>query len=67
MKLKELLSRIDGETVICICGSMGAYTDALPWKQIPAYQIMWVLDSEVERIYLDTSDNSVTIELVDLD
>lgn len=67
LKLKDLLATIDRDTVICICDEMGPHTDVKPWGEISAMSIMHVLDREVERIYIDTSDNSLTIELVDED
>lgn len=67
MKLKDLLSTLRNDTVICICDEYGPHTDVLPWGEIPARNIMDILDREVECIYIDESDNSLTIELTDLD
>lgn len=67
MKLKDLLETIDKNTKICICDEMGPHTYVLPWGEIPAICIIDILDREVERIYVDDEDNSLTIELVDID
>lgn len=66
LKLRDLLATIDRNTIICICDNMGPHTDVKPWGEIPAMSVIGILDREVERIYIDTSDNSLTIEMVDL-
>ena len=67
MKLKDLLNTVDKNTKICICDNMGPHTEVLPWGKIPAIDILQIAEREVDHIYVDEGDNSLTIDLVDLD
>ena len=65
MKLKDLINVMDDNTVVCVCDEMGSLTDVVPLKNISVKYLMNHLDREVNRVYFDTSDNSITIELED--
>lgn len=67
MYLKELLNVLDGDTVICICDEMGPHTEVKPLKDISIKNLLWIIDRKVERVYFDPTDNSITIELEDID
>lgn len=65
MTLKELLLTIKYGTNVCICDNMGAWNDTCPVENLPAVSVIHALDREVEDIYIDPSDMSITIELAD--
>ena len=65
MKLKDLIITMDKETVICVCDDFGPITDVKPLSEISVKTLADDLDRNVERIYFDTADNSITIELED--
>jgi hypothetical protein len=65
MKLKDLIEVMDTGTVVCICDDMGPITDVVPLEKISVKTLIDDLDREVTRVYFDTSDNSITIELED--
>ena len=56
---------MDKETVICVCDDFGPITDVKPLSEISVKTLADDLDRNVERIYFDTADNSITIELED--
>ena len=63
LKLKDLIATMDKETVICVCDDFGPITDVKPLSEISVKTLMHDLDRNVEKIYFDPSDNSITIEL----
>jgi len=65
LKLKDLLQVMDDNTVVCICDDMGPLTDVVPIKNLNVKSILYIADRNVERIYFDSADNSITIELED--
>lgn len=64
MKLKELLLTIKYGTNVCVCDEMGPWNDTCPIEKLPMINVIDGLDRKVEQIYIDTSDMSITIELV---
>ncbi len=65
MKLKDLISVMDDNTLICVCDSCGAMTDVAQIKDIGVKCLMNHLDRTVTRVYFDHSDGSIVIELED--
>lgn len=65
MKLRELLPTIKYGTNVCVCDEMGPWNNTCPIEKLPMIDVIYGLDREVEQIYIDTSDMSITIELVD--
>ena len=65
MKLRDLISVMDNDTVVCVCDNMGPHTDVAPLKNICVKSLMYELNRKVERVYFDASDNSIVIELED--
>ena len=65
MKLKDLIEVLDRDTVICVCDDLGPHTEVLPISQISVKTLINELDRTVERVYFDSADNSITIELSD--
>lgn len=65
MTLKDLINTMDDDTVVCVCDDCGALTDVAPLKNIGIKYLMNHLNRKVTRVYFDTSDNSITIELED--
>ncbi len=65
MKLVDLIRVMDNDTVVCVCDDMGPITDVAPLKNISIKNLMDCLNRTVTRVYLDTSDGSITIELED--
>lgn len=65
MKLRDLISVMDNDTVVCVCDNMGPHTDVAPLKNISIKSLMYELNRKVERVYFDASDNSIVIELED--
>ena len=65
MKLRDLLVTIKPGTLVCICDEFGAHNDTCPIEKLAAISVIYILDREVEDIYLDQSDMSLTIDLVD--
>lgn len=65
MKLRDLISVMDNDTVVCVCDNMGPHTDVAPLKNIGIKSLMYELNRKVERVYFDASDNSIVIELED--
>lgn len=65
MKLKDLISVMDDDTVVCVCDDCGAMTDVAPLKNIGVKYLMNHLDRTVTRVYFDNSDGSIVIELED--
>lgn len=67
MKLKELLMIIDFNTPVVVYDDCGPYNELCTMKELPAYTILGCEDRKVRKIFLDTSDNSLSIELYPLD
>lgn len=65
MRLRELLLTIKYGTNVCVCDEIGPWNDTCPIEELPMVSVIDALDREVEQIYIDTSDMSITIELVD--
>ena len=63
MKLKDLLLTIKYGTNVCICDELGSYNDTCPVEKLSIMSIINDLDREVEDIYIDPSDMSITIDL----
>lgn len=63
MKLKELIKILDRDTVVCICSDLGPHTEVKPLNEIGIKSILSDLEAEVERVYIDTDDGSLTIEI----
>ena len=63
MTLKELLLRIKYGTNVCVCDNMGPCNNTCPVENLPVVSVISALDREVEDIYIDPSDMSITIEL----
>lgn len=66
MTLKELINVTDKNTLFCVCDNMGPYNDVVKLSEIPLVCLMYDLDRKVERIYVDTEDNSLTVILENL-
>ena len=67
MKLKELIPVLDRDTPVVIVDDMGPHNDVCTVGELSLVSFMWQLDREVKRVYLDTSDNTITIELEDFE
>lgn len=67
MKLKELLMIIDFDTPVVVYDDCGPYNELCTMKELPAYTILGSENRKVRKIFLDTSDNSLSIELYPLD
>ena len=65
MTLKDILSVMDRDTNIVICDNFGPHNDVCPADRLPLLNLMGELNRKVERIYLDLTDESITIELED--
>lgn len=65
MKLKEILNVLDYKTKVCICSDMGAFNDPCTVEDLPYHCVAGALDAQVDRIYFDESDQTVTIELIE--
>ena len=63
MKLKELLKVLRHDTVICVVDDMGPHNDPAPLGEIGIPTLIHELEREVELVYFDPADNSITIEL----
>lgn len=63
MKLKELINVLDRDTVICICSDLGPHTEVKPLNEISIKSVLYDLEAEVERVYIDNNDGSLTIEI----
>lgn len=66
MTLKELISVTDRETLFCVCDDLGPYNEVVKLGEVPLTCLMYDLDRKVEKIYVDTDDNSLTVILEDL-
>ena len=66
MTLKELLSVTSRDTLICVCDNMGPFHDTVELSEVPLVSLMEDLDREVDRIYIDRDDHSLTVELKDV-
>ena len=67
MKLKDLLLTIKYGTNVCVCDEYGALNDTCPVEKLSIMSVIDDLDREVQNIYIDQSDMSITIELMDRD
>lgn len=67
MKLKELLMIVDFDTPVVVYDNTGPYNELCTMKELPAYTILGSENRKVKKIFLDTSDNSLSIELYPLD
>lgn len=67
MTLKEVLLTIKYGTNVCICDELGPHNDTCPVEKLPAVSIISDLNREVECMYVDSDDMSLTIELADED
>lgn len=65
MKLKDLLLTIKPGTLVCICDEFGPHNEVCPIEKLSATTVIHILDRKVEDIYIDASDMSLTIDLVD--
>ena len=63
MTLKELIDVTDKKTLFCVCDDLGPYHDVVELGKVPLVSLMYDLDREIERIYVDTEDNSLTVIL----
>lgn len=65
MKLKDLLLTIKYGTNVCICDELGPHNETCPVEKLSIMSVINDLDREVEDIYIDPSDISLTIDLID--
>lgn len=65
MTLKELIEVTDRTTLFCVCDDLGPYNEVVELGQVPLVSLMYDLDRKIKKIYVDTDDNSLIVELED--
>lgn len=65
MTLKELISVTDRKTLFCVCDDLGPSNDVAELGKVPLTSLMYDLDRKVQKIYVDTDDDSLTVILED--